>query len=320
MDRRRFLTISTLGAAGMMAGCNKGTQQPASPPAGAKAAAPASPFSFTMNVLDGYAYLFAKGGGRLVLGGLDHAGMKHPLKVRVLRGTVAAQTAIVPVQDVFDLTGWHAVVDLDSPLTGLTVPADSLAAQATANVACAVKTAADWNDLAWLPPVSKIYADATVKTDWAAELDSRMVIERGNLAVMTGPDGLWEFKASRTAAPVLSQPMSDRVKIEAPLNGKVARLKLYKRQNAEPAAGAAPEATLEISAPDGIIVLDVATSFPAPAGQYVPGDPVPHFARFKRLVTTASAYDILPYFKACPSELQHSPGEFCPFIRCEIPA
>lgn len=316
MDRRRFLTLSSIGAAGLVTGCGgAGTdQRSAASSASSPPPPPQTTFDFSMNVIDGFAYMFAKDGSRLILGGLDTSEMKHPMLVRVLRGSAkVTKGSIAPAGDTFDLTGWHTVLDLGSAGQGLRLPANELPKGETS----CVMTEAQWNNLAWLPHVSRIYPNATLVDGWLAQLNSRLVVKGGTISVAKGPEAMWEFRTKAEAKARWKQPMSDRVTIAHQVAGDVARLNLYQAKAAEPASTDAPDAVIEITHDRGGMVLDTAISFEPAIGSYSKGQPVEHFARYQRL-TTAKGDPVLPFFEPCVKGKDRTPGNFCPYAQYEF--
>jgi hypothetical protein len=302
MDRRRFITLGTIGGAAFLAGCRE--PQKATSPAADR---------FVMLIKDGYAFMLPRSGARVVMGTLDVPNMPHPLLLKVQNGTVATK-GTVPYDEqkrIYNLTGKHVVVDFDT-----TVPLTLPAALAPTKLDC--QTAAqNWNSLAWIPPITKIYPDAKLRTNWRSILDSRLVINKGTLNVVDGVDGFFEFKTAPAASPVHTQPLSDRLKLEATLTSKTVRFKIFKKEDVEPQSTDTPEGTLEITAVDGVATVDLAVSFPELTGSYAPNAPIEHFGRYKELIETNSE-TVVPYFRLCATGGGNCPGDFCPQARFEI--
>ncbi len=329
MDRREFITLGTLGGALVLSRCGGGNTEPQPAPAGEPAKPAGAPFTFTMNIIDGYAYLFSP--TRLVLGSLDAHGKPHPMLLRVTTGSVKSKSGDVKelpkdpelegVQ--FDLTKYHTILEVDGQSGGLKPPKSGAP---PTPIACPPPDF-DWNNLAFLPHIRDVYSKegARIRTDWPSKVHSRFVISHGQLSVGRGERGVWHFRKPNEKANRYTQQMTDRVSVDVAGNGTTARLKLFTWDLEEP-KGTEPTGVIELTPQSGKLIVDLAIDHHTNRGEepYADGQPVLHFARYATLLVDANGKDIpekeavLPYFDACKDK-ERCPGEFCPFIQAEIP-
>jgi hypothetical protein len=309
MDRRKFLALGAAGGAAWLSACNSSQKSGA----GQAALAPAAETTFTMTVFDGYAYVFMDSRAKLVIGAIDTPSMKHPLLMRVENGKVRGTPPVAKAAgaNTYDFTGWHVELELGASAKALTLPGE-----AWLNPMRCPKTLTEWNNLAWLPPASKIYNGAPMVKDWPAKLSSRMVVKQGLMTVREsdGP-GLWTFKNAK-GEERWKQPMSDGTRFVQEIKPTdTVVFKLFKNTPDLPAAGAAATDQFVIESAGSGISLAVFNGVP-PGPAYQIGQPVPHFGRYAALVNTTEI--ILPYFGSCEDGTGSCPGDFCPYGRFEV--
>jgi hypothetical protein len=316
--RRDFLALGAGGGAALLGGAMS-EQSPA------KAAAAVN--TFRLDITDGYAYVFSNQRKNLLVGGIDvpamggNPGQPHPLILRVGKGTVKNPPPIAPVSgttDQYDLSGHYVELDLnvgEKPEYALDVPSASWPEV----MHCPTRDS-EWDNLAWLPPVSKLYAGDGMATDWFARLSSCVAIRQGFFSVLKGDsEGIWEFKTGPKAPAIWTQPLSDRTRLDQVLlTTDTIYLKLYRKGNAPPAAGDNPISRFEITAANTAIALELATSYDEPSPMPYPiGQGVAHFARYHSLLNSKKAH-VLPHFFPCEDGKGASPGDFCPLARYEL--
>ena len=298
--RRDFLKSGAIGGAALLTGCN-----------GQNDGQRSGAYAFTMDIRDGYAYLFDRTGKNLVVGAISAHGKPHPIVLRIDRGRVVGTPKVKSVgTNAWDFSGWHVELDLGSGASALTTPEERWPDP----MKC--PTGDEWNNLAWLPPASKIYPGATLAQDWPKKLSSRLAIAQGSLSVgeSDGP-GVFQFKDEKTGEKVWEQALSDVTTLTQQISGGNVVFKFFPLGDGLPRGGQ-PEHVMEIASDEGVM-LKITNGLP-PEKPYEIGQAIAHFGRYRDLLDVSGDKNVLPYFYPCGTGQGSCPGDFCPYARFEI--
>jgi hypothetical protein len=292
------------------------------------------PTSFSLQIHDGYAYIFTNNRKNLVIGGIDMPAtplmpktptrpampampaVVHPMILRVEQGTIQGQMPMPPepgTSDRWDLTHWHASLDLGRRTKSLSVPRDTWP-----NSVSPPKTLQEWNNLGYLAPMSQIYPGARMSPDWRTALSSLFVVNQGLLTVLESDAmGFWRFK-NDSGDVVAETLMSDSTLLSETIEPTDdVELKLSPWNPSLGVVSATSTVVIKPSTTYSQIKLHIENGLP-PGQPYQIGVPVRHFSRYQQLLKHGTFKETLPYFCGYQGGEGACPGDFCPYMRCDV--